>query len=357
MAASPSSRQHTAGGGLVIVEARWRRLIGPGIVSAGLLVALGPSASGAPDRAWDPPVCAGGGLARIVAARAVGPTAAADTPWFTLDPTLDASGSLTGQRLRLAAGRGAAPRRIDLPAESFAAGPFGRVVLVGDDDGQRSRLRLIDVVDGCASPLAEASYVIRRATISPDGVTIYETRVERSTRADLGVWRRPVDGAGTATLAIDPIDPDPRFGRTWSTEFAWSAEGDRLAIQSCGAIACRTRILDPSRGSLETVADPTLGTMVGLTSGRLVAYRSCRGWPCGLVSVDTRTRRRATLSEAAGAAVLTGRGATARVVHERYDRVVGRRLRVIDVLGRNARDLGAIPDGPLARPDLVEVSR
>lgn len=338
------------------MEARWRRLIGPGIVSVGLLAALGPNANGARDRGWVPPACDGGGLARIVAARDVDPPVAADAPWFTLDPTLDASGSLVGQRLRVAAARDAAPSRIDLPAESFAAGPHGRVVLVGDDDGHRSRLRLVDVAGGCAWPVAVERAVIRRATVSPDGVTIYETRVDRSTRADLGVWRRPVGGDAPAARVVGPIDPDPRFGRTWSTEFDWSVDGDRLAIQSCGALACRTRILDPSSGSLETIADPALGPMVGLTSTRIVVYRACRGWPCGLVSVDTKTRRRATLSKAAGAAALTGQGATARVVHERFE-AVGRRLQEIDVLGRHPRDLGAMPDRYPPRPDVDEVSR
>jgi hypothetical protein len=332
-------------------------LIGPGIVSVGLLAVLGPSASGARDRAWDPPACGGSGLARIVAARDAGASADATAPSFTLDPALDGSGSLVGQRLRIDIGPEGESRRVDLPAESFAAGPRGRVVLVGDDDGRRSRLRLLDVSAGCAWPLADEQDVIRRATVSPDGVSIYETRVDRSTRADLGIWRRPVDGGGPARLVVDPIDPDPRFGRTWSTEFDWSVDGDRLAIQSCGAHACRTRILDPTSGGVETLADPTLGAMVGLTSTRLVVYRACRGWPCGLVSVDTKTRRRSTLSEAAGAAVLMGRGATARVIHERSDRVVGPRLREIDVLGGHARDLGAAPDGPLSRHVLDEVSR
>lgn len=329
------------------MEARWLRLIGPGIISVGLLATLGPAPNESGDVPWDPPACHGAGLARIVATRHTGTTASTDRatdPSLTLEPVLDATGSLAGQRLTIATGADGAVRRLALPAESFVAGPFGHVAIVGDDDGRRSRLRVLDLDAGCTWTIAVEVAVIRRATASPDGLSVFETRVDRESRADLGVWQRPMDGHAGVERVVAPPDEDGRFGRTWSTEFAWSVDADRLAIQSCGAVACRTRILDPSTGALELVADPSLGPLVGLTTDRVVSYRACRGLPCGLVAVDVRTRHRTVLSDAAGEARVIGRGAAVRVFHERFDHGA-RRLRGVGVDGRHASDIGSIPDG------------
>jgi hypothetical protein len=67
------------------------------------------------------------------------------TPWYRLDSVLDTEGALGARRLAVGLdGKRAAGIR-DLPAESFAAGPFGRVVLVGSDDGVASELLAIDM--------------------------------------------------------------------------------------------------------------------------------------------------------------------------------------------------------------------
>ena len=338
------------------MEDRWLRLIAPGIISLGLLAAIGSnvgavgSGVGAHgvaqrDAVWVPPRCDGGAIARIVAARA-GSTAsvAQATPVFALVPVVDATGTLTGQRLTLEGTGERTAQRLDLPPESFAAGPFGRVVLVGDDDGRTSNLTVIDLVAGCAWAVAEETAVIRRATIGPDGMTIYETRVDRASRADLGVWRRSIDGSVPVRRILDPMPPDGRFGRTWSTEFSWSVDGDRLAVQTCGAVACRTRVLEPVSGHVDTIADPTLGVMVGLTRDRLVTYRACRGYPCGLMSVDPVTGRGHVLSPAAGPARIAGHGAATRIVHEWRDATGQLRSRSLDPFGGHATDIGAVPE-------------
>ena len=269
-----------------------------------------------------------------------------------LDPTLDADGALAGQRLSMGVSERSLTRVMDLPAESFAAGPFGQLLLVGADDGAASRLFTIDVATGCTSSLAQETAVIRRATISPGGRAVYESRVDRATRADLGVWRRSFDPASPATRILDPLPADARFGRTWSTEFTWSVDGDRLAIQSCGATACRTRVFDPARGGRPTrvVADPALGPLVGLAGGRAISYEACRGFPCPIVSVDVDSGEQTVLSEAAGLAVLTGAGSDARLVHESGG-PTDRRLRAVTPDGRRETDLGAIPAGLRLTPD------
>ena len=110
--------------------------------------------------------------------------------------------------------------------------------------------------------------------------------------------------------------PDERFGRTFSTELSWSVEGDHLVVQSCGAVACRTRVLDPGSGRVRLIDDPHLGESIGLVGGRLISYADCHGLPCPLVTVDVETGRRTILADDAGTAVLVVTEAGPRIVHE-----------------------------------------
>jgi len=322
------------------VEVRWRRLALSGVTALTLLGGAGTVIGASGDPWWDPPACAGG-PATITEALRDGPTVAGPVtpiPWAEIAPVIDNGGALAGQRVTV--GVGAAQRRLALPPESFVAGPFGRVVLVGADDGQRSRLRLVDVAAACAWDLADEAAVIRRATVTPDRTSVLEMRVDRVTRADLGIWRRPTDRPGPPRRILPPVAIDGRFGRTFSTEFTWSVDGDRVAIQSCGATACRTRLLDPTSGRSDLVDDPDLGSIVGLARDRLVVYRACRGLPCPLFSLDTASHARSVVSWAAGPAAVTGRGAAVRIVHEWRDGLGFDHVRSVDDAGEHPLDLG-----------------
>jgi hypothetical protein len=237
-------------------------------------------------------------------------------------------------------GRG--ERSVTLPPESFAAGPFGAIVLAGTDDGTTSRVIALDVLAGCTTALDVTGDVIRRATVSPDGGTVLEVRVDRRSRTDLGIWLRRMDRAGTATRSLPPLEPDGRFGRTWSTDFLWAVDGTDLAIESCGEAACRTRVLDGKTGVERVVADPDLGTAVGLANGRLVAYLACRGLPCPIVAVDLATGARRTLATDAGPAVVTATTAGPRLVHE-HVHGMGMDLRAVTLDGAASAELGAFP--------------
>ena len=329
------------------MESRWLRWIRPGVIALGAVGLIASTALGAGQRPWTPRACDGDTSDRIAAAGYAGPLGLGDLrleAWFRLDPRLDRDGALQGQRLALGTDGDRSSRIMDLPPESFAAGPFGRIVLVGTDDGTTSRLEAIDVAAGCSWAVAEETAVIRRATIDPAGESMYETRVDRATRADLGVWVRALDGATPARRILDPLGADDRFGRTFSTEFAWDVSGGALGVQSCGESACRTRVMDPAGGARRTVAEPDLGTLVGLGGDVLVTYAACPGFPCPIVAVNLATGTRTILTERGAVAIVITTPDGPRLVYESVDDP-GIALRSVALDGSSPSDLGRLPDG------------
>ena len=341
-----------------MVESRWLRWFGPGVVALGAVGLIASTTVEAGTRAWTPGDCGGPPGGRIEAARVARPVSPADLagePWFRLDPVAADDGSLRGERLALGRLGEAQARSLDLPAESFAAGPFGRTVLTGGDDGSRSRVSLVDVVNGCAWLVATERDVIRRATVDPAGTTIYEMRVDRATRADLGVWRRPLDGSAPAERFVEPIDPDVRFGMTFSTELSWDLAGDRLAIQSCGEFACRTRLVDPDDRSVATLDAPDLGLLIGVDGDVVVTYADCHGLPCPIVSTDIVSGVRSVLAGAAGAATVVGADGGARLVHE-TSTSSGLALRAVRLSGGAGQEIPMADDLRLAETPLTSSS-
>jgi hypothetical protein len=252
-------------------------------------------------------------------------------------------GVRTGQRLTV--GRAAVDTSafIDLDPESFASGPFGGTILAGTDDGLSSRLSLVDLAADCAWTVAEATDVVRHATLASDGRSIVEFRVDRRTRADLGVWSRPLDGQAPGRV-LGPLEPDERFGPTWLTELGWSDDGRTLVVESCGEVACRFRLVDLSTGDRSQMADPALGDLVGVTETRIVVRGACRGLPCPLIAIDRDGGRPVVLADAAGQAVLaTDETGQAVVVHERD--VDGRLVAAIRPDGTDARGIPIAADG------------
>jgi hypothetical protein len=317
-----------------MVVSRWFRRAGPAVAALGGIALIATTTVGAPGRAWAPDACAG--LPRI--------GGSAPGSWYRIDPVLDA-GTRTGQRLAVGRAGDRGTRTLELDAESFAAGPFGGMTLVGTDDGTRSRLSLVDVAGACAWSLGESRDVVRTATIAPDGATLFEFRVDRRTRADVGVWQRSLDGSTAATQVLPPIAVDARFGPTWLTDLAWSEDGGSLAVQSCGEIACRVRVFDPTGGTVRLVDDPGMGDLVGLDGDRLVAHGACRGLPCPLVSIDLAAGSTIVLDHAAGQAVLSRDTAGRPVVVHEVGAGARGPLRVVGLDGDDAHELPGDPDG------------
>jgi hypothetical protein len=166
--------------------------------------------------------------------------------------------------------------------------------------------------------------------------------VDRGDRADLGVWRRPRDGSARPERVLPPIEPDERFGPTYLTELSWSVDGSRLVVQSCGQLACRSRVLDVATGDVVTVDDPDLGDAIGVAGDDLVTYLACRGLPCPIVAIELDGGARTVVTEAAGFAALVESDEGTRVVHEPGDALDGS-LRVADATGR---DLGRFDGDP-----------
>jgi hypothetical protein len=106
------------------------------------------------------------------------------------------------------------------------------------------------------------------------------------------------------TRLLGPIEPDDRFGPTWTTEFSWSLDTDWLAVQSCAETGCRTRLVDLAVGTTRELGDPSHGDVVGIAGARLILHQACDGLPCPLLSVDIQTGRGVALEDSAGQAVV-----------------------------------------------------
>ena len=154
---------------------------------------------------------------------------------------------------------------------------------------------------------------------------------------------------------LAPIADDGRFGKTFATEFTWDVAGDRLAVQSCGELACRTRVVAPRGGSSAFLDDPDLGPIIGLDGDRLVTYASCRGLPCPIVSSDLGSGQRRVLATASGIGVVVATPNGARLVHE-----IGvgsaRTLRSVALDGGPATDLGRVPDDLRLHPSPAQAA-
>ena len=324
----------------------WIRGIAPGVVALLAVGLLTSTTLGAPDHPRAVEACTGTGRRVDLPSQAARGFATTSSPaaWFRLDAVLDANGALASQRLVVGRGRTGDRRVLGMDSESFAAGPFGSLVLAGTDDGSGSRLIALDVEAGCFTTIDTSTDIVRRATVAPDGRTVLESRLDRKTRADLGLWIKPLGRDGEATRVVPPIGADARFGRTWSTDLAWSPDGAELAIQSCGEVACRTRVFTPKTGQVRLVDDPELGQTIGLADGRLVAYLACRGLPCPVVAVTIADGRRQLLSAEAGPARVIATDSGPRLVTQhRTD--TGWVLSSTTLDGTRDLDLGILPDG------------
>jgi hypothetical protein len=281
-------------------EGRWRLALGPVLGALGVGLLLGSAALDA----------TGAVSERVEVSPQVpgcGSPALGSTAWYQLSERSDRRGALSGYDLRFGSLATNAPiHSLVVPPESHAAGPFGGVVLHGTDDGRHSEVRLTVAATGCSARVAQSEDVIRRATVDRAGRSVYFHLVERGTRRDLGIWLQTPGGQTPAVRVLPPVvsaptDSADSLGRVFSTEFAWAANGASLAVQSCGATRCETRVLDTISGRVHSYGASDQGEMLGLTDESLVSYRACRGLPCPIVATDRSTGRMRDVATAEGA--------------------------------------------------------
>ena len=243
------------------------------------------------------------------------PDDASRATWFTIDGQTDTNGVLIGNVARVTHGGGGPVVAIELPPEAWAEGPYDEGALVGSDDGLTSTLRFL-APRGCGRTLLTTSdEIIWRATISPDEQTLYTYRLARGTRDPLGVWMAPLADPTQSRQLIGPIPPDDRFGVTWGTALKWSAEGDRLVVESCSPAGCRMQIIEPSTGAAQLIDDSGLGDFVGLVDDRLFALSDCIDYrPCPLLERNLATGTQRELHPGVDDATLITNGKTRLIV-------------------------------------------
>jgi hypothetical protein len=326
---------------------RWRETLGPPLLATLVTAALVAPTVAGPARRPVPTVMnapiAPDALPSCRGEADAGPRgrpAAGTGGWYRLDPVVDASGVLRGQRLVLGRIGARGTTTLQLHVESFASGPSAGRVIVGEDDGRRSTVRIVDLGRRCARVAFEGSTLVRRAVLDPLGGGLVEFRLDRRTRADLGVWLRPLDASAPVRL-LEPLPPIDRVGRVFSTELSWSLDGNRLVVTSCGEAVCVARILDRETRDVELVDDRRVGEVLGVVGDTLVAYAGCPSLPCDIVARDLRSGRTRTIGAVAGLAALAEAGGHAVVAFEDYGgdgsvrvvRLDGHRLRTIRIDG------------------------
>jgi len=278
---------------------RWRGQLGPPsllIVSALVIAAIvpasiaaGPVAPRQTASACVAPSPPSSGLAELVSLQ---PARVAS------DALLTSRGELTGRRMAIER-QSDEPVVISLPPESFVAGARGATVVYGWHSLQQgSEVRLIDAETGCDRRLARPTEVVRSALLAPDGGSLFVHRVGKADRRDLGVTRHDLTSGGQMQV-VEPLPVSDTFGPTFATNLSWSADGTELAVQSCGADRCRTRVLDAATGEVAVYAGDGHGSLIGFDRSQLVTWDTCHWAPCAVLAIDRATGEASTFAEEA----------------------------------------------------------
>ncbi|HVM30275.1 MAG TPA: hypothetical protein VM305_05825 [Candidatus Limnocylindrales bacterium] len=205
---------------------------------------------------------------------------------MTVEAVLSRRGEQIGRRLEVRTQRGTSIS-VALASDSFVGEPRGgRVLYAQRSPTGGSEIRALSLDSGCNARLMELQDVVRSVLESPADGSLFVHTVVGAERHDGGVTRiNPA--AGSAEQVVPPFVPAADFGRVYATQLAWAADGQTLAVQSCGAESCVTRLLAPD-GNLLTYDTPH-GAYVGLTDDTLIAFAADHGRPAELLAIDRRT--------------------------------------------------------------------
>lgn len=231
-----------------------------------------------------------------------------------------------------------------LPPGSFVAGSNQGRIVATVEDGAHSTVQIIDTAARCSRSLPIEGSIARRAVLTADGTTAMVHLLKRGTRADLGIWRVPLDGSRPTRLLPPPTKAALRssgIDRVWSTDLRLSADGARLAVQSCDPDSCLTRVFDLATGAIATVHGEH-GSVVGIVGRTLVTRASCPGFPCDILAWDLRTGRSTTIIAGSSGAAVTGDGRVV-AIHRMADGTTGATL--IDLSSGQHLAMGQLEPG------------
>lgn len=155
--------------------------------------------------------------------------------------------------------------------DAWANGPYGMEVLAGDDDGARSRVFTVSVLDGTERTLFETGDAV--AVGAPDwaGEYLYFVPLDRATNRDLGLWRVAVAGGEPAVVFDQPIwDGAHDYASGWRIDR--SPDGEALVVQVCRQRSCNTLVHRVS--AEESRLDRGTPELIGVTSEEYVAGNS-----------------------------------------------------------------------------------
>jgi hypothetical protein len=188
---------------------------------------------------------------------------------------------------------------------AWANGPYGPSVLVGDDDGTRSRVFTVSSVDAGESTLLETDDAVVVAALAEDEGAMYFVPLDRETGMDRGLWRLPLDGGAAEVISSEPIADEPSdYATQWTMD--WSTDGSALVTQVCRMRTCRTLVLDAGTGEtrLEDGGSPIVGVTDTdyVTESSVISLAGGRSKPLGI--------------ELGGQATLAGRSGDWRIASE-----------------------------------------
>ena len=315
---------------------RWSVWLGPPVVLLAVALVFSRFQAGAEAGGRTTPPPAGACAASPIATNAAGKPRREVGPgsWWTISDRLDDKGAMAGRQL--AAGRGGATAvTLDLGIESAASGPIGGVVVVTNDDGRRSEIRLVSAVDGCSWRVEGVDDVVRGAILDPGDGSVLAHLVDRETRADLGTWRYGVGAALAKPILVAPPLMAAADDPVWVTDLRLDHTNTTLAVQSCAGEGCLTRVFDlrqPARAPIELKGGQ--GPLVGWSNGRIITWAACSMLPCSIQQWDVvRDGKPSVVHELAEAAALTPDG---RYLLAAVESQAGRTLRIDLATGARA---------------------
>lgn len=181
--------------------------------------------------------------------------------WFQLDRRLDGAGSSLGRTLTVGTlGRSTPTATIDLVEDASATPPVGGIVLFRADDGTRSRLVTVSVVDGMMTERASLTDRVSAAVMSADGTVVYYLSAPRN-GGRISLWRLPLGSKTGSLMSGDWAVPALGLG---TFQLVASQNGQSLIAEFCGDEGCDGRLVDLASGTTSSVSDHELGWVVAV---------------------------------------------------------------------------------------------